>query len=77
MTRAVRRAEGIDGSHRIRLITRGDDAGSSLSANRALFDCCAHGVLRNVSFMVPAPAFADAVRLFADRDDVCHGCMPR
>ena len=58
---------------RILLVTRGDDAGCSRSANRALLECCELGVLRNVSVMVTAPAFNDAVRLFAGRDDVCLG----
>ncbi|HAA77607.1 TPA: hypothetical protein DCE37_21050 [Candidatus Latescibacteria bacterium] len=37
----------------IRLITRGDDAGSNVTTNRAIRDACVNGVLRNVSLMVP------------------------
>jgi len=58
---------------KIQLITRGDDGGSSRSANRALLQAVDEGVLRNVSLMVPGPAFADAAQLFAGRDDICFG----
>ncbi len=58
---------------RIRLVTRGDDAGSSGNANRALVEACARGILRNVSIMVPGPAFDGAVELFAGQTDVCLG----
>ncbi len=60
-------------AHPIQLMVRGDDLGCSRSANLALFDCCAAGVLDNVSVMTPGPAFAHAVTLFAGRDDVCLG----
>jgi len=42
----------------IRLVTRGDDAGSCESANVAIRQAARHGVLRNVSVMAPGPAFA-------------------
>ena len=48
---------------RIRLVTRGDDAGSCESANVAIRQAARHGVLRNVSVMVPGPAFEAAVPL--------------
>jgi len=48
---------------RIRLVTRGDDAGSCDSANVAIRQAARHGVLRNVSVMAPGPAFAAAVPL--------------
>jgi predicted glycoside hydrolase/deacetylase ChbG (UPF0249 family) len=47
----------------IQLLTRGDDAGSSRSANRAIRQCCDEGILRNVSVMACGPAFEDAVRV--------------
>ena len=47
----------------IRLVTRGDDAGSCESANVAIRQAARHGVLRNVSVMVPGPAFDAAVPL--------------
>lgn len=42
------------------LITRGDDAGSSLSANRAILESCEEGILKNVSIMAPCPFLEDA-----------------
>lgn len=50
-------------SPRIRLVTRGDDAGSCESANVAIRQAARHGVLRNVSVMAPGPAFEAAVPL--------------
>lgn len=73
LTKKTMRPDPKSTETRILLVTRGDDAGSSCSTNRALFECCEQGILHNVSFMVPAPAFKDAVRLFAGRDDVCLG----
>lgn len=58
---------------RIRLVTRGDDAGSCESANLALLECCERGLLRNVSVMVPGPAFEAAAALFRDRPKICLG----
>lgn len=61
------------GTPRIRLIARGDDAGSCESADLAILEACDQGILRNVSVMVPGPSFAHAVRLFAGRADLCLG----
>lgn len=47
----------------IRLVMRGDDAGSCESANVAIRQAARHGVLRNVSVMAPGPAFDAAVPL--------------
>jgi hypothetical protein len=57
----------------IRLVVRADDAGSFVSANEAIEQSIDAGIARNVSIMVPGPAFEDAVRRFAGRDDVCFG----
>ena len=57
----------------IRLITRGDDAGSCESADLAIVEACDRGILRNVSIMVPGPSFAHAARLLAGRADLCLG----
>ncbi len=57
----------------IRLITRGDDAGSSRSANRAIFDAAAAGIVRNVSLLAPGPALEDATRRLAGLPDLCFG----
>jgi hypothetical protein len=56
-----------------RLVVRADDAGSFVSANQAIEQCIDAGLVRNVSVMVPGPAFEDAARRFAGRDDVCFG----
>lgn len=49
-----------------RLVTRGDDAGSCHAANRAIHQACTKGLLRNVSVMVPGPAFDEVAPLFND-----------
>lgn len=58
---------------RLTLITRGDDAGSSETANRAIREACVHGILKNVSVMVPCDHLADAAERLADLDGVCFG----
>jgi predicted glycoside hydrolase/deacetylase ChbG (UPF0249 family) len=50
----------------IRLVTRGDDSGSCLSANRAICDAYRDGILRNTSLMVCAPAFEEAAEMLLD-----------
>jgi predicted glycoside hydrolase/deacetylase ChbG (UPF0249 family) len=57
----------------VQLITRGDDAGSAHGANRAILEACDAGTLRNVSVMVPGPAFKEAAGMFAGRTDICLG----
>jgi chitin disaccharide deacetylase len=64
---------GSAGSAKIRLITRGDDAGSCRSANRAVIEAAERGVLRNVSVMMPGPAAEDAAALLGRREDICLG----
>lgn len=58
---------------RVRLIVRGDDAGSCDSANRAIIECCRHGVLSNVSIMVPGPKFEEAAAMLKDLPGVYLG----
>lgn len=58
---------------RLTLITRGDDAGSSVTANRAIREACTEGILRNVSVMVPCDALDDAADRLKDLDQVCFG----
>jgi predicted glycoside hydrolase/deacetylase ChbG (UPF0249 family) len=48
---------------KIRLVTRGDDAGSSHSANSAIVESCTQGLLRNTSIMVPGPAFEEVAQV--------------
>lgn len=58
---------------KLKLITRGDDAGSSVTANRAIYEACTEGILRNVSIMVPCDALNDAAERLAGLDQVCFG----
>ena len=55
------------------LITRGDDCGSSHSANRAIMEAYRRGVLKNVSVMVVCPAILEAAEMFAGESDICCG----
>lgn len=48
---------------KLRLITRGDDAGSCDSADQAMIQAARNGILRNISVMVPGPSFESAVPL--------------
>jgi chitin disaccharide deacetylase len=57
----------------LRLITRGDDAGSCSAANRAVLETCEQGIVRNASLMVPGLAFAETAQLFARRPEICLG----
>ncbi len=57
----------------MKLIVRGDDAGSCVSANRAIVEAHQAGPLRNSSIMAPTPAFADAVARFANCPELCIG----
>ena len=57
----------------IRLVTRGDDAGMCHTANIAIRDAVEHGILRNVSVMVPAPAFDEAAEIFSAMRGVTCG----
>ena len=57
----------------MRLIVRGDDAGICVGVNTALIETIEAGVVRNVSVMVPAPAFLDAARRLRDRPGIDVG----
>jgi len=58
---------------RIRLVTRGDDSGSSRAANQAVADAFRKGILRNTSLMVPGPAFTEAAGMLKDLKGLCVG----
>lgn len=58
---------------RIQLVTRGDDAGSSHSANRAILEAAHAGTLRNISLMVPGPCFEDASKVLCGHPNVDFG----
>lgn len=57
----------------LRLITRGDDAGSNSTANHGILEACDKGILRNVSFMVPCVAIEEAANMFAHKSEICCG----
>lgn len=57
----------------IRIVTRGDDAGSAISANKAIRAACAEGVLRNISLMPPTLFMKDAAERLQDLEHVCFG----
>lgn len=56
-----------------RLITRADDAGTFISANRAILETCQKGICRNVSLMAPSPAIEHAAALFTHSKEICLG----
>jgi predicted glycoside hydrolase/deacetylase ChbG (UPF0249 family) len=58
---------------RIRLVTRGDDAGSAHAANAAVLEAYREGILRNASIMVPAPFIEGAALLLAGEKGLCCG----
>lgn len=66
-------AKSVNSSGSIKLITRGDDAGSCKSANRAIRQAFEEGILRNASVIVPGPAFADAFEVLGGLRGLCIG----
>ena len=50
----------------IRLVVRGDDMGSSHTANVACIQAYREGIVRTVEVMVPGPWFNEAAKLLAD-----------
>ncbi|MFN3730014.1 MAG: ChbG/HpnK family deacetylase [Fimbriimonadaceae bacterium] len=62
----------------VRIVTRGDDAGSGVDANRAVAECLAAGILKNASLMACGPAIEDAadrIRPIPDVDLGLHVCL--
>jgi hypothetical protein len=57
----------------LRLIIRGDDAGASASANRAIKLACEAGTLKNVSVMACGPAFEEAAEFLRESQAICIG----
>jgi predicted glycoside hydrolase/deacetylase ChbG (UPF0249 family) len=66
-------SSGAMQSSGIRLVTRGDDAGSFRAANLAIAAAFDRGLIRNSSIMVPAPHFLHAAELFRERPGLCLG----
>ena len=57
----------------IRIVTRGDDAGSAKAANRAMRDCCTEGILKNISLMACTPQIEHAAEILKPLDNICFG----
>jgi predicted glycoside hydrolase/deacetylase ChbG (UPF0249 family) len=57
----------------VRLVTRGDDAGSCTSADSALAECARGRILKNIGVMVPGPTFDSAAALLRDLEGVAIG----
>jgi hypothetical protein len=57
----------------IRLVTRGDDAGSARAANQAVLEAFRHGIMKNASIMVPGPHIEHAAELLAGETGLCCG----
>ncbi len=58
---------------RIRLLTRGDDAASCRSANRAMRDAFEQGIMRNAGVMAPCPELEHAYELLGGLKGLCIG----
>lgn len=58
---------------RLELVTRGDDSGSCIAANKAVEECFREGVLRNTSVMAVGDALEDAAARFTGCDGLCIG----
>lgn len=57
----------------IRVITRGDDCGSTHSANLGLMEAAKAGLLKNISVMAPCWFIEEAAAMFARRAEFCFG----
>jgi len=57
----------------LRLVTRLDDAGLCENVNEAVLDAATSGLVKNISIMVPGPAFAHAAERLQERTDLCLG----
>ena len=58
---------------RIRLVTRGDDAASSRSANLGIREAFERGIVRNVSVMAPGPELKHAFETLGGLKGLCVG----
>ncbi len=57
----------------IRLIVRGDDIGSSHTANVACIRCCREGIVTSLEVMVPAPWFNEAAKMLRENPQIDVG----
>lgn len=60
-------------SDTIRVITRGDDCGSSHAANLGMMEAAKAGLLKNISVMATCPFIEEAAEMFAGRAEFCFG----
>ena len=58
---------------RVCFITRADDLGSNISANKGVEKVCNAGFFKNASIMAPGPNVEHAAQLLAHRKDICFG----
>ena len=56
----------------VRIVTRADDAGMAVAANRGIENAVKHGLAKNISYMAPGPAIEDAANRLKDLP-VDHG----
>ena len=59
--------------NRISIVTRGDDAGSCVAANRGVEEAARFGVMRNASVMACGPALDDAAERLRRIPGLCIG----
>ncbi len=57
----------------VKIVTRGDDAGSCVAANRGVEEAARFGAMRNASVMACGPAFDDAVERLRRIPGLCIG----
>ena len=71
MTPTGRHAARFSGG--VKIVTRGDDAGSCVAANRGVEEAARFGILRNASVMACGPAFDDAAERLRGIPGLCIG----
>ena len=62
-----------DETDAIRLIVRGDDIGSSHTANVACIRCCRDGIVKSLEVMVTAPWFNEAAKMLQENPQIDVG----
>jgi hypothetical protein len=62
-----------DTSTLVRVATRGDDLGTNHTTNRAFYEACMKGLLRNAGLLAGAPAIEEAAEMMAHEKSICFG----
>ncbi len=62
-----------DTSTLVRVATRGDDLGTNTTTNKAFYEACMHGLLRNAGLLAGAPAIEEAAEMMAHEKSICFG----